>query len=137
MSKLEILPGPQNNMAITTHIDRAKDLTTFTATDVLTIEMVMPLVEEFYAGETTKCVLWDLLNVTKNRITLDQAETILYLKQRYAGKKGSGKTAIVAHDDFFYGISRSMAMQSNLQGATYTVLIFNDLNVAYKWLYES
>lgn len=124
-------------MAITTHIDRAKDLTTFTATDVLTIEMVMPLVEEFYAGETTKCVLWDLLNVTKNRITLDQAETILYLKQRYAGKKGSGKTAIVAHDDFFYGISRSMAMQSNLQGATYTVLIFNDLNVAYKWLYES
>lgn len=124
-------------MAITTHIDRAKDLTTFTATGVLTIEMVMPLVEEFYAGETTKCVLWDLLNVTKNRITLDQAETILYLKQRYAGKKGSGKTAIVAHDDFFYGTSRSLAMQSNLQGATYTVLIFNNLNVAYKWLYES
>jgi len=124
-------------MAITTHIDKAKELTTFTATGVLTIEMVMPLVEKFYAGESTKCVLWDLLNVTKNRITLDQAEKILYLKQRYAGKEGSGKTAIVAHDDFFYGISRSLAMQSNLQGATYTVLIFNDLKVAYKWLYES
>jgi len=124
-------------MPITTSIDTAKDLTTYTVTGVLTFEMVMPLVEEFYAGETTRCVLWDFLDVTKNRITPEQAEKIVYLKQRYVGKKESGKTAIVAHDNFFYSVSRSLAMQSNLQEATYTVMIFNDLNVAYKWFEEA
>lgn len=124
-------------MSITTHKDAAKDLTTYTVTGILTFEMVMPLVEEFYAGETTRCVLWDFLGITKNRITPEQADMIVSLKQRYEGEKGSGKTAIVAHNDFFYGISRSLAMQSNLQEATYTVMIFNNLRVAYKWLAES
>jgi len=124
-------------MPITTRIDTAKDLTTYTVTGVLTFEMVMPLVEDFYAGETTRCVLWDFLDVTKNRITPEQAEKIVYFKQRYVGKKGAGKTAIVAHDNFFYSVSRSLAMQSNLQEATYTVMIFNDLNVAYKWFEEA
>lgn len=123
-------------MAITTHIAESNELTTFTATGVLTFEMVMPLVEAFYAGETTRCVLWDFLDVTKNRITPAQAEKIVHLKQRYAGQKGSGKTAIVAHDNFFYGLSRSLAAQSNLQEATYTVMIFNDLDIAYKWFDE-
>jgi len=124
-------------MAITTHIDRGNELTTFTATGVLTFEMVMPLVEAFYASETTRCVLWDLLGVTKNRLSPEQAEKIVQLKQRYAGEKGAGKTAIVASDDFFYGISRSLAAQSNLQAATYTVMVFNDLDIAYKWFNES
>ena len=124
-------------MAITTHIDDTKDLTTYTVTGVLTFDMVMPLVEAFYAGKGTRGVLWDFLGITKNSITPEQAERIVHLKQRYEGETGSGKTAIVAHDDFFFGISRSLAAESNLQAATYTVMIFNNLDVAYKWLAES
>jgi len=124
-------------MPITSRIDKNRDLTIFIVTGRLSYDEVMTEVEAFYKGETTKHVLWDFLKTTERQITVEQAEKILSLKQRYEGESGSGKTAVVAHERFFYGLSRTFAMQSNLLKARYTVMVFSSRDTAYKWFDES
>ena len=123
-------------MPITSHIDKTRDVTLFSVAGELRYADVIAAVETFYAGKTTRYVLWNFLETTKNSITPEQAEKLLLLKQRYEGKKKKGKTAIVAHDDFFFGMSRSLALQSNLLDARYMVMVFNNPDTAYKWFDE-
>ncbi len=109
-------------MSITTHLDKTIDLTVFTITGVLAFDEVMSTVKDFYDGDPTKHVLWDLLEVTENLIPLEQAEKIVTFQPRFEGKRELGKTAIVAQDQFLYGISNVLGTQNNLLETSSTVM---------------
>jgi len=123
-------------MPIFSHTDASRDLTIFAVSGPLRYSEVLAEVKNFYAGETTRFVLWDFLKTTANRISPEQAEKLLLLKERYDGKLAEGKTAIVAQNNFFYGLSRTLALQSNLQEARYTIMVFNNRETAHKWFDE-
>jgi len=123
-------------MPIKTTIDKSKDLTTFVVTGVLTYEKVMAAVEAFYAGETTKHVLWDLTETKENQLSLEQMDEVISFQPRFEGNRESGKTAIVAQDSLLWGLSRTIAKESNRLDALYTVMVFSTEGAAYPWFDE-
>ena len=124
-------------MPIVTNKEENKDLTVFTVTGVLSHEEVMPVVKSFYEGEPTKHVLWDLINTTEVHLTSAEVEKIATYRMRYEGKRASGKTAIVAQKDVLFGISRMFEMQSKMRKAPYLIMVFRNMDDAYKWLEAS
>ena len=123
-------------MPITSSKKEGKDLTVFKVTGVLSNEEVMPVIKSFYEGKPTKHVLWDLIDTTEVQLTSEEVEKVAYYRPRYEGKRASGKTAIVAQKDILFGISRMFEMQSKMLEAPYAIMVFRDLNEAYKWLDE-
>ena len=123
-------------MSITSHIDKANELTTFTVTGVLSFDEVMPEIEAFHTGEPTKHVIWDLLETTDVQFTSKQVEKVATYQPPHDGKRESGKSAIVAQEDFLFGLSRMFETQNNLMGSPYTVMVFRSTDEAYQWLDE-
>jgi hypothetical protein len=123
-------------MPIASHIDEAKDLTVFKVTGTFSFDKVMPIIKAFYAGDPTKHVLWDLIDTTDIQLTSEEVETVAKYRLRFEGKRGSGKTAFVAQKDVLYGLSRMFEMQSNLQDAPYTIMVFRSIEEAHLWLDE-
>jgi hypothetical protein len=124
-------------MPITFHIDKNKDLTVFKAIGLLSFEATMSAVMAFYESEPTRLVLWDATNATDVQFTSEELIAIVEYRARYEGKRGSGKTAIVAHKDVVFGLSRVFEMQSSLQGAPYDIMVFRNIDEANQWLEES
>ena len=123
-------------MPTTTHINISKDLTAFKVKGILSFEEVMSNIKDFYDRDPTKNVLWDLLDVSENLITLEQMEKIISFPPRFKGEGQSGKTAIVAQNSFLMGLANVLGMENNLLKAPYTVMVFNSLDSAYKWFDE-
>ena len=121
-------------MPVTSHIDTAKDLTTFTVTGVLSFDEVMPEIEAFHTGEPTKHVIWDLRETTDVQFTSKQVERVATYQPPYDGKREAGKTAIVAQEDFLFGLSRMLEIHNNIGKALYTIMVFRSKDEAYQWL---
>ena len=96
----------------------------------------MSNIKDFYDGDPTKNVLWDLLDVSKNLITLEQMEKIIIFPPRLKNEGQSGKTALVAQNSFLMGLANVLGMENNLIEAPYTVMVFNSLDSAYNWFEE-
>lgn len=120
-------------MSITSYIDTAKDLTTFTVASVLSFDEVMPVVKAFYDGDPTKNVMWNLLDDTDVQLTSEQGEVVVRFSPRYEGTRASGKTAFVAQQDLLFGLLRMFEMQSEGQGAPFPTMVFRNKEEAYKW----
>lgn len=123
-------------MPITSHIDRAKDLTIFKVTGVLSFDIAFPVVKDFYDGDPTSHVLWDLIDTTEVQFTSEEVLDLVCFKPRYQGKRESGKTAFVAQKDVLFGLSRMFQIQSGIQEAPYAIMVFRSLYEAHQWLYE-
>lgn len=123
-------------MPITSYVDKAKDLTVFTATGVLSFDQAMPLVKDFYDGDPTKHVLWDLTDIEEVQLTSEEIRAIVNYGPRYEGKRASGKTAFVVQKDFLFGLSRMFEIQSSMKEIPYQINVFRNIDEAYQWLDE-
>ena len=123
-------------MPITSHIDKAKDLTVFKVTGVLTFEKVLLVVKTFYGGIPTKHVIWDLMESSKVRLTSEEVETISNFRIDYEGNLALGKTAFVAREDIHFGLLRIFEIQSRFHEVPYTIKVFRNIDEAYKWFEE-
>jgi hypothetical protein len=124
-------------MPITAHIDKAKDFTVFKVTGVLSFDEVLPVVKDFYDGDPTKHVLWDMTDTTEVQLTSEEVETLANFSPRYEGKRASGKTAIVAQKDIIFGLSRMFEFQSSSQQAPFSIMVFRSIEEAHQWLDEA
>ncbi len=109
-------------MPIKLHIDKARDLTTFTVTGVLIFDKAMPVIKDFYYGEPTKHVVWDLIDTTDVTLTSKEVEAIVSFRPRYKGKRASGKTTFIAQEEFLFGLSRMFELQSSFHKAPYPIM---------------
>ncbi len=123
-------------MPITSHIDKAKDLTVFKVTGVLSFDEVLPVVKDFYDGDPTKHVLWDLIDTTEVQLTSEEVEAIANFSPRYEGKRASGKTAFVAQKDILFGLSRMFEIQSSIRESPFPIMVFRSIDEAHQWLDE-
>ena len=97
----------------------------------------MPEIEAFHTGEPTKHVIWDLLETTDVQFTSEQVERIATYQPPYDGKRKSGKSAIVAQENFLYGLSRMLEIQNNLGEAPYAIMVFRSIDEACQWIDEA
>ena len=123
-------------MPITSHIDKAKDVTVFKVTNVLTFDALSSVVNTFYSGDPTKHVLWDMIDTTDVRLTSAEVKAIANLRSRYEGKRASGKTAIVVKKDLHFGLSRMFELESSVQQVPFPIMVYRSIEKAYKWLEE-
>lgn len=124
-------------MPITSHIDKAKALTIFKVTGVLSFDSAFPVVKAFYDGDPTMHVLWDLTDTTDVQFTSEEVLLMVRFKPRYEGKRELGKTAFVAQKDILFGLSRMFEIQSGIEEAPYPIMVFRSLYEAHQWLDES
>jgi hypothetical protein len=124
-------------MSITAYVDKAKDLTVFKVTGVLSFDKVLPVVKTFYDGDPTKHVLWDFLDTTDVQLTSEEVEAISNFRLLFEGKMAPGKTAFVAQKDIFFGLLRIFEIQSRFHEASYSIMVFRSTDEACQWLEES
>jgi hypothetical protein len=124
-------------MPITSEIDGAKNLTTFKVKGDLTFDMAMAIVKDFYDGDPTKHVLWDLIDTTDIQLTPGEVEEIISFKPRFNGKRAEGKTAFVAQKDIFFDLARMFEIQNDIQRASYSIMVFRNIDEAHQWIDES
>jgi hypothetical protein len=124
-------------MPITSYSEKDKDLTIFKVIGMLSYETAMAAIKVFYKNNPTKHVLWDAISATDVLFTPKEVEAIVKYKERYVGKRGTGKTAIVAQRDIIFGLSRMFEVQSRLEKAPYDIMVFRSIDEAHQWLDES
>jgi hypothetical protein len=121
-------------MSISSHIDDAKKLTTYTVSDKLTFDEAMAEVENFYK-QPTKNVMWDLSNVSELNFSSEEVRKIAGFNQRLESlSRINGKTAIVAPQDLIFGIGKMFQSISDYIDVPFIVMIFRTMEEAQSWL---
>jgi len=120
-------------MSISSHIDKAKKMTTYTVTDKLTFDEAMAEVKLFY-NRPTKNVMWDLRSVSELKFSTEEVKTLAGLDKRIeSSNRINGKTAIVATQDLYFGLGRVFKTLSEMYKVPFTVMIFRTMKEAEKW----
>ena len=110
------------------------DVTMRKVIGTLTYDDLLEALREFYAGNPTKHVVWDLSAAEMGKINFEDLEHIAEFVMRYLSMRAGGKTAIVAPDDLGYGLGRivdSLAESKDAPIATHT---FRNIDEAAKWI---
>lgn len=117
-------------------IDLQKQLTIFTVTSKITGDEIINVVEEYYSGNLTTCLLWDLRAADMSSLSSNELKNILFLSKKYAHRRKNGKTAIVVSSDLSFGISRMYGSYSEIYEHPAAHRITKDYDDAIKWLLE-
>ncbi|HEY9051286.1 MAG TPA: hypothetical protein VIQ03_07065 [Gammaproteobacteria bacterium] len=121
---------------ITKHIDPANDLTSYTVTGKLAAEEVKQVITQFYSGQVTKLVLWDLTNADLSALHKPDIEAIAQTPRTKSQQRIQGKTALVASEDLAFGLSRMYETLTNLEHLPFETHVFRTTTDAMNWLLE-
>jgi hypothetical protein len=121
-------------MPISSQIDQAKELTTYTVNKNFTVDEVMAEIEKFY-DTPTKNLVWDLRCVSELNFSSEEVRDIASYQQRLeSSTRINGKTAIVASEDLIYGLGRMFQSFSEMSKVPFAVMIFRKMEEAEAWL---
>ncbi len=124
-------------MPITSNIDKVKELTIFKVIDALCFDEVITAVKTFYIEKPTQNVLWDLIDTTEIELTSEEVEKVASFRPRKEGKRALGKTAFVAQQTVFYGLSRMFEIQSEIHRVPHKIKVFRSMDEALQWIDKS
>jgi len=91
---------------ITARSDESLDLTIFTGTGTIDARQVMSAMNEFYAAEPTRLVLWEFSAADVTGMSFEDVQAIVDLTVQYGQQRKGGKTAIIAAQQVAFGIGR-------------------------------
>ena len=99
---------------------------------------VVEAIEDFYEkGPVTKNVLWDLSQADLQDIKAHDVQLIANVPRRVLELREGGKTAIVAHEDLAYGLSRMYQVTTGSAELPYELQVFRDIDAARSWIDEN
>jgi hypothetical protein len=110
------------------------DLTIFTVIGKVAAHEIVAAIHDFYENDITSNILWDLNKSDLSESISADVERIAALSVEYAGKRPTGKTAIVGSDDFTFGISRMYEITKESAQLPFKTQAFRDIQDAYEWL---
>lgn len=117
-------------MAIVSHT--SPNLTCHIVKEDLTVDVLMRILKEFWEGNPTQNVLWDLREATMRRLTQDEIQMVASYTSTHPEKKRGGKTAFVVSRDVDYGVGRIIeALTGHLH---YEIQVFRTFKEATEWL---
>jgi len=120
---------------ITTDINRNKDLTTFTATGMVTYAEQIAVLKEFYEAKPTSNVIWDLRELYGPRLSNDELEEIVLFVKKKGHAKRRGKTALVSTSDLDFGLSRMAENYAESENLPWQIQAFRTMAEALKWIH--
>lgn len=101
---------------------------------ILTFEELLQALKQFYAGNPTQDVVWDLSTASLKQLQFTDLQCIAEFVMQYADKRTGGKTAIVAPDDLGFGMGRTVDSLAECKDAPIATHTFRQLADALKWI---
>ena len=129
-------------MGFRTTIDGALDLTEVTMSGAPTSAEIASAIEDFYARDTTRLTLWNLLDADLSGITAGGVRALADLSVRHGSKRPGGKTALVASQALAVGLMRMYETLTEIRGErspgglVVQYQIFDNVEAARRWLLE-
>jgi len=125
-------------MAITSEVEKTKNLTIYTLTGELALDEILNALKSFWEAHTlTLNLLWDARSAKLSQLKSEEAAKITgfigQYKHRFEERKG-GKAAIVASSNLQYGLSRILGTLYEIEGFPTQLKIFRIMDEAMEWL---
>lgn len=99
-----------------------------------TCSEVMNALRDYYGGQPTRFVVWDLTDGSLALLTSSDLQTLAEFVQQHAHARPGGKTALVAPTDLEFGMSRVLDTFAQLHDIPLEVASFRSLAEAAQWL---
>lgn len=115
-------------------VDLQANLTVYIVTGEVSSEEIKNEIQRFYEGYITKDVLWDLSESDVSKITFSEVRNITHIPRKHYKTRTGGKTAIIAHQDITYGLSRAYESLTELQDLPFETKAFRSIEEARLWL---
>lgn len=119
-------------MAIATIIDLETQLTTFEAEGELAFTEIRQVITDYYRGDVTPLVLWDLRKASLNSLSSQDVQGLANFLEQHGAIRQGGLTALVAADDADYGMLRMG--EAYADGVPFSTRIFRSIEKARQWL---
>jgi hypothetical protein len=125
-------------MAITSTVEKSKNLTIYILTGELTLDEILNALQSFWEAHTlTLNLLWDARSAKMSQLKSEEAAKITGFIGQYKHlfeERIGGKAAIVASSNLQYGLSRILGTFYEMEGFPTQLKIFRIMNEAIKWL---
>jgi hypothetical protein len=122
-------------MAIATIIDLDNQLTTFKAEGELALTEIRQAITDYYRGDVTPLVLWDLRKASLNRLSSQDVQSLVKFLEQHGSIRRGGLTALVADEDADYGMLRMG--EAYADGVPFSARIFRSTEEARQWLAQN
>jgi hypothetical protein len=109
-------------------------LTVFICHGGLTAGDIGESIRDFYAGEPTALVLWDLKEADISTLSAEEIRALAQLAVGLNQRRVVERTAIIAPADITYGLSRMYQSNVELCEAPAPTMIFKNAPEARAWL---
>ena len=119
---------------IETRVERTMDLCLFTVQGQVTVPEVHTALEQFYAQGPTLNALWDFTETDAAALTADDLRAIVELARSKAPHRPGGRTALVVHGDFSFGMARMYEILAEVGEHPITHGVFRSRDEAFRWL---
>ncbi len=110
------------------------DVTTIRVVGVVTADEVLHVVGKSYAGHVTNNVIWVIPKGSARKLTSDDLRDLARFVLARSHERAGGKTALVAPDDFEFGMGRMASAFAELIGTPVEVRTFRTLSEAAEWM---
>ena len=117
---------------ITKNEDR--DLTIHDVTGSVSEEEMYDALENFYKGEPTTLLLWDMSQADVSQVTTETLQRFIRKSTQLGGSRQGGRTAVIASEDLQYGLARMSEVLTEIESAPYSFRAFRSRQEALRWL---
>lgn len=119
---------------IKTVVDPQQDLTTYSVKGSITAGEIMKAIEDFYAGEPTRKVLWVMTEASFDELTSEDVRQLAETTEKFSHMRKTGKTALVFSADIGFGLGRMHEAFRDLHASPVRQESFRSLDEALRWL---
>ena len=124
-----------DNLAVVeTQIDSSASFTLHTAHGVMTKKDILTIVDNYYQGTVTQCILWNFVEAELTQISSEDVRVLASLTKTYCKARPGGKTALVFARLVDYGIGRMFQILSEMSDENVEFMPFSDMASAREWL---
>jgi hypothetical protein len=114
--------------------DEDRDLTRHDVTGPVSEEEMYDALENFYKGEPTTLLLWDMSQADVSQVTTETLQRFVRKSTRLGGSRQGGRTAVIASEDLQYGLARMSEVFTEIESAPYSFRAFRSRQEALQWL---
>lgn len=121
-------------MPIETTRNKNQNLTIHVATGQVTEDEIITTLENFYGGESTEQVLWDMSEADVATITPAVTQQLIRKTAKLSANRQRSRTAVIAPSDLKFGLGRMAESYAELEALPYNYRVFRSREKALEWL---
>jgi len=122
-------------MSVECWLDAENELTTLVATGPVLSGELGEALRQFYAGNPTRLLMWDMSNAQLSDVNADRLRTFIRQAAQMGARRSGGRTAVVAPQDLVFGYGRMSEAFMNAEDAPFDFRVFRTEADARAWLF--